>query len=76
MIQHANDLVLASYQVERDENGAPLLDSFGSPIVATDAYGQPILLPADQSRIAELNDYVGLVDAARQIAALVGYGPL
>jgi len=76
MVQHANDLVIASYEVVRDGNGAPVLDQYGAPQVVTDSFGQPVLLPADQSLIAELNNYVGVLDAARQIASRVGYGPL
>ncbi len=74
MIAHANDLVIAAYEVERGEDGAPLVDAFGAPTLVVDAVGQPVV--ADSERLGELNLYVGLMDAARQVAALVGYGPL
>jgi hypothetical protein len=74
MVQHANDLVVAAYEVETDEDGELVTDAFGAPILVTDAVGQPIVRSAQ--RVGELNNYVGLMDAARQIAAIIGYGPL
>jgi len=76
MVQHANALVVASYVVTRDETGHPVLDEFGCPKVELDADGEPELLPPDQTRIGELTQYVGLIDATRQIGKQLGYGPL
>jgi hypothetical protein len=76
MIQHANDLVIASYEVEVDAGGLVVRDEFGAPAVKKDASGQPILLDADASKIGDLGNYVGLLDATRQIGHTLGYGPL
>lgn len=74
MIAHANDLLAAAYEVERDETGAVVIDAYGAPILVTDAIGHPVAVSS--GRIGQLDNYVGLMDAARQIAALIGYGPL
>lgn len=74
MVEHANHLLAAAYEVERDDSDATVLDAYGAPILVTDEVGQPITV--DQARAGELARYVGLMDAARQVAALVGYGPL
>ncbi len=74
MVQHANALLAAAYEVERDAEGQVVVDDFGTPVLVTDEHGQPIMVSSD--RLGELTDYVGLMDAARQIAAIVGYGPL
>lgn len=76
MLQHANELILTSYQVEKGADGKPVLDAFGTPQVLVDGDGLPLLLPAGTTRIAELTSYVGLLDAQRQIGKAVGYGPL
>ena len=55
-------------------DGNVVTDVFGTPVLVTDAVGQPLV--KDEVRRGELVQYVGLMDAARQIAALVGYGPL
>ena len=74
MVEHANALLETAYQVETDGLGNVMVDSFGTPILTLDSVGQPIVKNA--TRVGELNDYVALMDAARQVAALVGYGPL
>lgn len=76
MIQHANDLLAASYEVEVDADGHPVTDSFGRPVLVLDADGQPIPEPADTSKLGELTSYVGLLDATRQIGRMLGDGPL
>jgi hypothetical protein len=76
MIAHANALLAASYQVQVDGQGQPLVDSFGAPLLALDGDGQPIPLDPDTSKAADLTRYVGLLDATRQIGYLLGYGPL
>jgi len=76
MIAHADALLVASYQVEVDGQGKPIVDAFGAPVLATDADGQPIPLDPDTSKAGDLTRYVGLLDATRQIGHLLGYGPL
>lgn len=76
MLQHANDLLAASYEVELDPSGAPLVDAYGTPVLVLDADGQPVLKDPDESKIGDLTAYVGLLDATRQIGHMLGYGPL
>ncbi|MFT3770986.1 MAG: hypothetical protein QM820_36680 [Minicystis sp.] len=76
MIAHANALLVASYQVQVDAEGQPVLDTFGAPILLADANGQPIPLDPDTSKSGNLTRYVGLLDATRQVGHLLGYGPL
>lgn len=76
MLEHASALLASSYEVERDDDGNVVLDDYGSPILITDERGYAIPLEGDNSRIGELSKYVGLLDAARQIASLLGDGPL
>jgi len=74
MLAHANDLLIASYEVERDADGAPILDAMGQPKLVLDGAGMPIEL-AD-GKAGDLGRYVGLLDAARQIGYRLGYGPI
>lgn len=74
MLAHANDLIAASFVVETDGDGNPVLDAFGQPTLLLDIDGQPIVL--EEGRLAELNRYVGLLDASRQIGYRLGYGPI
>jgi hypothetical protein len=75
MLQHANDLVIASYEVERDpKTKEPLLNEYGAPTVITEN-GTPKLV-AGSSRAAELSKYRGLVDSVRQLGHWLGQGPL
>jgi hypothetical protein len=76
MLEHANQLLMASYQAQTDVNGKPLFDAFGAPILVLDANGQPVALDPDTSAIGELTRYTGLLDAAHQIGHELGYGPL
>jgi hypothetical protein len=76
MVQHANALVIASYEVQRDSDGKPIVDAFGTPEVVVDESGLPVLLAPEATHITELTRYVGLLDAARQIGKQLGYGPL
>jgi hypothetical protein len=73
MLAKANLLLAASYEVQRDANGAPILNQFGLPELVLDASGNPVEIPS--GRLLEYQRYVGLVDAAVQIGNLVGYGP-
>lgn len=74
MLEHANALVVASYEVLKDGDGVPILDAAGMPQLVLDENGLPIVL--DDGRVGELTRYVGLLDAARQIGYRLGYGPL
>ncbi|MFO0591031.1 MAG: hypothetical protein U0441_26035 [Polyangiaceae bacterium] len=76
MLQHANDLLVASYEVELDANGQLVVDAFGSPVLKLDADGLPVLKDADTGKIGELTSYIGMLDATRQIGHSLGYGPL
>jgi hypothetical protein len=74
MIAHANALLVASYQVERDSANQPVLDQFGTPKLVLDGDGNPI----PTKTIGATNDlrgYVGLLDSAIQVQNMVGYGP-
>ena len=68
MIAHANAMVAAAYETE------PGVDAFGRPNLKRDADGQPIVKDADVA--GHLGQYVGLVDALREIELRLGYGPL
>ncbi|MFO0549039.1 MAG: zinc-dependent metalloprotease [Polyangiaceae bacterium] len=74
MIEHANLLLAATYETQNDAEGQPLLDAFGTPVLALDADGQPVLKA--NNRVTELTRYMGLLDAARQIGHRLGYGPI
>lgn len=74
MLAHANDLLIATYEVAKDGNGKPIVDAFGAPTLALDADGQPITV--DSGRLGELTRYIGLLDATRQVGHKLGYGPL
>jgi hypothetical protein len=74
MIQHANAYVIAAYDVERDAGGKPVLDSYGRPKAKLDESGAPVVKDATQA--GALAQYVGLVDATREIQAKLGFGPL
>ncbi len=74
MLQHANALIAASYEVVEDEAGNPVIGAFGRPELVLDADGFPI--EKANGRIGELARYVGLLDATRQIGHRLGYGPL
>jgi hypothetical protein len=76
MLEHANQLVAASYEVEKDAKGNPVLDPFGAPILVLDGAGQAIPLDPDLSALGALTSHVGLLDAARQIGHKLGHGPL
>jgi hypothetical protein len=75
MIAHANALLAGAYQVQVDAAGNPVPDAFGRPTLLLDANGQPIPT-TDATKAKAFTDYVGLVDAAVQIARLLGHGPL
>jgi hypothetical protein len=74
MLAHANELVVAAYEVERDGAGKALLDESGLPALVLGAAGEPTVV--DAASETSLRRYVGLVDAMRQIQIAVGTGPL
>ncbi|MDO9020976.1 MAG: hypothetical protein Q8S73_13500 [Deltaproteobacteria bacterium] len=80
MIQHANALLADTFAVERDASGNPALGPDGLPRLTRDAAGD--LLPASASpqrqarRLQAFRDYVGLIDATRNVSRLLGYGML
>jgi hypothetical protein len=76
MLQHANALIPFSYQVEKNDDGTLVLDSYGCPILVLDSQEQPIPLDPDTSKLGELTKYIGLIDATRQIGEQLGYGPI
>lgn len=75
ILQRANQLVTLSYQVEKDTQGAPVLDEYGRPKLVLDTNGQPIELDAFTSKRGELIRYVGLVDSIKQLGLYLGQGP-
>jgi hypothetical protein len=76
MLEHANQRLMASYQIVKDARGDPLFDGYGAPILVVDGSGQPVPLDPDLSEIGSLTRYIGLLDAARQIGHKLGYGQL
>lgn len=80
MLAHANALLAGSrgrkgaFAAVLDENNEPVVDEFGVPELELDENGEP-LLNGSVASISEYRKYVGLLDAAVQIARVVGYGP-
>lgn len=72
MLQRANELVAAAYQV-KEVDGVPVLDAFGQPEL-TLVNGAPVVKAPDQA--AALRRYIGLLDGIRQVGVLLGDGPL
>lgn len=79
MLARANALLAGTadrpgaFEVQRDEDGAPLYNERGLPVLALDENGRPVV--ADSAMLGQFRKFVGLVDAAVQIARTVGYGP-
>ncbi|MBL8602442.1 MAG: hypothetical protein JNK72_11010 [Myxococcales bacterium] len=82
MIAHANELLIDTYAVRRDAQERPVVGADGSvEVVLDEATRQPLArYPQDNRRqvLAEtrFRNYVGLVDATRYAARLLGYGTL
>ncbi len=75
MLAHANAMLIASYQVHTDPMTMhPVLDAYGSPTLELDSNGLPIM--TDATNAGRLSQYVGLVDAVKELGYLLGYGPL
>ena len=76
MLGRANQLMAEAYEVERVD-GLPVLDAFGQPTLVLDADGKPIRTDDRLgTKVKTFRDYVGLLDAAVQVATLIGHGPL
>ncbi|MEO7096717.1 MAG: hypothetical protein ABI175_25895, partial [Polyangiales bacterium] len=78
MLQHANMLLAAAYEVTLGTDGKPVVDAFGRPTLVLDADGaaKPIDSAEGTDALAKLTRYVGLLDAVRQIDLMLGKGPL
>ncbi len=74
MLLHANALAAAAYEVEKDASGKAATDSFGRVKLKRDANGDAIV--KDDKLVGKLTQYVGLVDAMREIENKLGFGPL
>jgi len=76
MLERANLMLLEAYEVEEDEEGNTLYDSFHTPVLKEDEEGHAVLKKEyEETAINTLRNYVGLLDMAVQINDMVGYGP-
>ena len=72
MLQRANDLLAAAYQVKTDSSG-PIVNAFGEPELVL-VNGAPVKkTDADEKT---LRRYIGLIDGMRQVGNIFGGGPL
>jgi hypothetical protein len=76
MIMHANAVLAAAYVVQLDTSNRPVLDSYGRPQLVLDGSGQPQTSTSIAPTWQDLVNYVGLLDAVKQIEGDLGYGPL
>jgi hypothetical protein len=76
MLAHANAMVAAAYVVQTDPLGNTLLDPYGAPVLALDAQGFPTMRAGGATTAARLRQYVGLLDAVKELGYRLGYGPL
>lgn len=80
MLAHANAILAAAYEVDESVPSGPSAalsstrDAFGRPRLVRDAAGQPIVKSPELA--GQLDRYVGLIDALREIEMRLGYGPL
>jgi hypothetical protein len=77
MIAHANELLVDTYQVRVDDRNQPVYN----PDCSVDAVvvrGQLVPANADNQRqtiaVTRYRNYVGLIDATRNISRILGYG--
>ena len=79
MIAHANELLVAAYQVRVDERDQPVYNPDGS-VDAVLLRGQLVPASTDSQRqtiaVTRFRNYVGLIDATRYASRLLGYGTL
>jgi hypothetical protein len=68
VMAHANNMLIAAYEVEKDGTGKPALDTFGTPKLVLDSAGQPKVI--DTNAEALFLRYVGLVDTLRNISRI------
>ncbi|HEY3234083.1 MAG TPA: hypothetical protein VGJ84_05175 [Polyangiaceae bacterium] len=73
MLARANQLLLHSYEVERDASNNPILDQYGAPKVKLDANSAPIEIT--DSFLNSFRRYIGVLDMAVQLANQLGFGP-
>lgn len=80
MIAHANAMLAAAYEIDDSPITNPTVtpastrDAYGRPRLKRDENGQPIVKSPELA--GQLDKYVGLVDALREIELRLGYGPL
>ncbi|MFI5299179.1 MAG: hypothetical protein ACHREM_13870, partial [Polyangiales bacterium] len=72
MIEHANRLLAAAYDIQTDANGLPVYTADGHPIPTT---GTALTVKSATAQ-ARLGDYVGLLNEAREALLAFGFGPL
>jgi hypothetical protein len=75
MLEHANELLTQTYQVEVDSDNAGVVDEFGRPTLSRDTAGDPVPTEAFEDSNLKLRRYIGLLDANVQISTLIGHGP-
>ena len=75
MLAHANDLLVLTYETEKDAEGNPVKDVFGRPTLVQGDDGKPVVI-GDSTTVNAFSDYVGLLDTSVQIADVIGRGPL
>ncbi|MBI5534828.1 MAG: zinc-dependent metalloprotease [Deltaproteobacteria bacterium] len=68
MIQRANGLLMLAYVTDNK------LNAFGAPTMILNSNGQPQVKSSEA--VGALRQYVGLIDAVRQVGHDMGYGPL
>jgi hypothetical protein len=74
MLQRANELLAAAYQVKTDGGGAPIININGEPELVL-VNGAPVAKVSPDAE-KNLRRYVGLLDGMRQVGNLFGGGPL
>ena len=75
MIQHANDLLAASYNVKVDATGQVVYGADHKPVVDP-ASTETTLVVKDANAAAELHKHVGFLNVTRQLLWHLGFGPL
>lgn len=68
-LEWANHLVTIAYEVERDEDGQPILNEDGTPIVLRDDDGRPREDAGNGGAMSELQRYVDTIDLFRQLTS-------
>lgn len=78
MLQHANDLLAAIYEVEVDTvTNKEIWNANGEPQLKLGTDGQPIARAGDTAALqSQLRRYVGFLDGLRQVGNILGGGTL